>query len=109
MRGFVVEAGNEEGLFAVFEDDGETGYLYYYEPDGAGIIDSLHIYDHPRKIGIKKTDVEVVWSKQFEKCGVKLWGDFYGIFDLGRSQKIAHYINDRGTPPISDPVLLDGF
>lgn len=107
--GFIVDSGNGEGLFGVFEDDGDTGYLYYYEPDGAGIIDYLHIYDYPKKIGIRKKDIEVVWSKDFNKCGIKVWGRFYGIFDLEQSEKVATYIRDKDTPPIIDPKLLAGF
>jgi hypothetical protein len=107
--GFIIDSGNSKGLFGVFEDDGDTGYLYYYEPEGAGIVDYLHIYDYPRKIGIKKKDVEVVWSKDYEKCGVKIWGKFYGIFDLASSQKISHVIKNKEPPPINDPKLLDGF
>lgn len=104
-----MEAGNGEGLFCFFEDDGETGYFYFYEPDGAGIVDYLHICNYPKKKGIKKRDVEVVWSKDGSKCGVKVWGKFYGIFDLERSQKIGHIIQDKESPPITDPSLLNGF
>jgi len=43
-QGFIVEAQGPDGVFGVFEDDGETGYLYIYEPEGAGIIQHLHIY-----------------------------------------------------------------
>lgn len=106
---FMVDAGNGEGLFCFFEDEGETGYFYYYEPDGAGIIDYLHICNYPKMVGIKKKDVEVVWSKNYDKCGVKIWGKFYGIFDLGSSKKISILVKDKDTPPIKDAALLDGF
>lgn len=106
---FMVDARGGEGLFCFFEDDGDTGYLYYYEPDGAGIIDYLHIYNYPKEIGVRKKDVEVVWSKDNTKCGVKIWGKFYGIFDLASSQKISILVKDKDTPPISDPALLEGF
>jgi len=46
---YMVEAGNGDGLFCFFEDDGETGYFYFYEPDGAGIVDYLHICNYPKK------------------------------------------------------------
>lgn len=77
---FVTDLPNKEGLFCVFEDDGETGYLYLSEHGGAGIIDHLHIYDDPDQVGVKEEDIEVVWSKDYSKCGVKIWGGFYGIF-----------------------------
>lgn len=106
---FMVDAGRGDGLFCFFEDDNDTGYLYYYEPDGAGIIDYLHIYNYPKKIGVKKKDVDVVWSKDKNKCGVKIWGKFYGIFDLASSQKIRILVKDKDTPPINNSTLLEGF
>jgi hypothetical protein len=42
---FVTEAAGPQGLFGVFEDDGETGYLYLYEPGGREVFQHLHIYD----------------------------------------------------------------
>lgn len=109
MNEFVVERGNNEGLFCFFEDEGETGYFYLYEPNGDGIIDHLHIYSYPLDFKITKKDVEVVWSKDNTKCGVKLWGKFFGIFDLASNQKISISVKDKETPPITNPVLLVGF
>lgn len=109
MNDFIVSTTNEEGLFGIFEDCEDTGYLYLSDHTGDGIIDHLHIYDHPEKLGVVEGDVEVVWTNSGTKCGVKVWGKFYGIFDLKSDQKIAHYIRSKDTPPITDKVLLDGF
>ena len=49
-------------LFGVFEDDGETGYLYFYEPGGREVFQHLHIYDRSPKLPIQEQDVRVVWS-----------------------------------------------
>jgi len=111
MMAYMIDAGNNEGLFGVFEDDGDTGYLYLYKPEGEGIIDHLHIYSNPEKRGlnIKKKDVEVVWSDDKTKCGVKVWGRLFGIFDLASNQKVSVSIQERDTQPIQDPQLLKGF
>lgn len=106
---FIIDTGNGEGFFGVFEDDGDTGYLYLYEPDCREIVDYLHIYNYPKKIGITKKDVEVVWSTNRKKCGVKVWGKFYGIFDLALNGKIRKPVKDKDTPPITDETLLRGF
>jgi hypothetical protein len=106
---FTVDAGNGEGLFCFFEDDGDTGYFYYHEPDGAGIIDHLHIYSHPMELGTRKRDVQVVWSNDLTKCGVKIWGSFYGIFDLASSTKMGILVKNKNTKSITDPRLLNGF
>lgn len=109
MRDFVVGSANSDGLYGIFEYTADTGYLYLSDHEGDGIIDYLHIYDYPEKIGIRKKDVEVVWSKDESKCGVKIWGKFYGIFDLEQSKKIGIYIRDKDTPAITNRDLLEGF
>lgn len=108
MDEFVVERSNSEGLFCFFEDDGDTGYFYLYEPEGDGILDHLHIYSYssPKVFDVTENDVEVVWSKDGEKCGVKIWGKFYGVFDLFNNQKIGISIKNKETPPIQNSILL---
>jgi hypothetical protein len=79
--GFIVDAEGPEGIFGVFEDDGETGYLYIYEPDGAGITQHLHIYDRSAlSIAIEKKDVSVDW--QGNKCSVAIGGLRRGTIEL---------------------------
>ena len=109
MRSFVVEAGNGNGLFGFFEDNCETGYFYLYEPSGAGIIDFLHIHSKSLELKLRKRDVAVLWSNDLLKCGVRVWGRMYGIFDLGKSEKISISIRSVDTLPITDPDLLSGF
>jgi len=76
-QGFIVEAKGPNGVFGVFEDDGETGYLYIYEPEGAGIIQHLHIYDRSTLPALlEKTDVSVDWDGN--KCTVAIHGSQRG-------------------------------
>lgn len=109
MSKFVVDSASNKGLFGFFEDDGETGYFYLYEPDGVGIVDHLHIYSNSKELKFRKKDVSVVWSSEYDKCGVKILGRFYGIFDIFRNQKISKSITNRDAPSIMDPTLLAGF
>lgn len=106
---FIIGLPNDDGLYCIFEDDGETGYLYLSDHGGEGIIDHLHIYDDPEQIGVTEDDIEVLWSKNQSKCGVKIWGNFYGIFDLDSNKKISITVKGRETEPIIDPALLEGF
>jgi len=106
---FITGFPNDDGLYCIFEDDGETGYLYLSDHGGEGIIDHLHIYDDLEQIGVTEDDIEVVWSKNQGKCGVKIWGSFYGIFDLDSNKKISITVMNRETEPINDPTLLEGF
>lgn len=109
MSKFVVESTCNDGLFGFFEDDGETGYFYLYEPDGVGIVDHLHIYSKSKELHFKKKDVKVVWSRGYDKCGVMILDKLYGIFDVAANQKISISLANRNTPSIMDPVLTDGF
>ena len=105
----MVESGNGEGFFCFFEDDGETGYFYLYEPDGQGVIDHLHIFSRPVQFDLGAKDVEVLWSQDGTKCALKLWNNVYGIFDLATNQKFSVSVKNKNTPPIDKAELLDGF
>ena len=109
MDNFIVDAGNGQGLFGFFEDDGETGYFYLYEPNGRGVIDHLRVYQKSRNFEVQENDVKVVWSANNEKCGVTVWGHFYGIFDLSRNKKISSVLENPDSAPIVDQNFLEGF
>ena len=109
MKEFVVEEGNGEDVFCFFEDDGETGYFYLYEPQGEGIIDHLHIYSKPEDLKIREKDVEVIWSGDKTKCALRIWGKVYGIFDITSNYKVGISVRNKNTPPIVDPKLLAGL
>jgi hypothetical protein len=82
-QGFIVEAQGPDGVFGVFEDDGETGYLYIYEPEGDGIIQHLHIYDRSKlPVAIEETDVSVDWEGN--KCSVAIQGSHRGTIETKR-------------------------
>lgn len=109
MTDFIVDELGPNGLFAVFEDDGETGYLYVYEQDGKGVMKHLKIYSSARKLNVQEGDVQVIWSERGDKCGVVVWGGVRGIIDLAHDQEAASSVDDRQSPPITDPKWLAGF
>jgi hypothetical protein len=109
MSEFIVEQPGPDNLFGVFEDDGETGYLYIYEPDGRGIITHLHVYDRTDKLNVEESDVQVIWSLDGSKCGVMIWGGMRGIIDMSHNKEGRVWLEDRNTPAISDPEWLRGF
>ena len=82
-QGFIVEAQGPDGVFGVFEDDGETGYLYIYEPEVAGIIQHLHIYDRSKlPAALEETDVSVDWEGN--KCSAAIQGLHRGTIETKR-------------------------
>ena len=106
---FIKEASGPPGLFCVFEDDGETGYLYIYEPDGRGVVRHLHIYDRSPKLPVQEQDVQVVWSEDLTKCGVRIWDKMRGIIDIASDREGRVWLEDRQTPGIGDAEWLQGF
>jgi hypothetical protein len=108
-EGFITEAAGPSGLFGVFEDDGETGYLYLYEPDGQGVTNHLRVYVRTPDLNVKEDDVRVEWSTDLSKCGVRIWGKMRGIIDIVSKQEGRVLLETRSTPGIGDAKWLEGF
>jgi hypothetical protein len=106
---FLLEAAGSPGLFGVFEDDSETGYLYLYEPGGREVFGHLHIYDRTPSLSVQEQDVRVLWSEDFSKVGVVIWGKMRGIINLVTGQEGRVWLEGRSTPGIGDAGWLKGF
>jgi hypothetical protein len=109
VRVFVGDAEGPEDHVGFFEDDGETGYLYVSDRRTNKIIRHLEIYDNAKNLDITEEDVTVVWSSDGRKCGVIIWGGMRGVIDLAKNREGRAKLQDRRTPPISDPEWLRGF
>jgi hypothetical protein len=105
---FIVDAPGTDRLFGVFEDDGETGYLYIYDPD-VGILRHLHLYDRSAQLQVQPGDVRVAWSHDLKKCAAIIWNQFRGIIDLANEREGRVWLADRHTPGIADTEWLAGF
>ncbi|MFO0451563.1 MAG: DUF2251 domain-containing protein [Pseudomonadota bacterium] len=108
-RKFVNKAAGPPGVFGVFEDDGETGYLYLYEPGGREVFQHLHLYDRKPSLPVQEQDVRVIWSEDFSKAGVLIWGKMRGIINVDTGQEGRVWLEDRSTPGIGDSGWLMGF
>jgi hypothetical protein len=109
VRVFVGDSSGPEDYVGFFEDDGETGYLYVSDRKKNEVVQHLQIYNSSRLLNIDENDVQVVWSKDGKKCGVSIWGGMRGIIDIGRKVEGRAFVESRSTPPIDDPVWLEGF
>lgn len=109
MEDFIVDDLRPDGLAGVFEDDGETGYLYIYQPTTGEILRYLHLYDRSEDLNVKPDDVRVLWSIDFSKCGVIIWGKMRGIIDVKHEREGRVWLENRNTPGISDREWLHGF
>lgn len=106
---FVKEASGPDGLYGVFEDDGETGYLYLYEPGGREVFRHLHIYDRVPNLTVREQDVCVIWSEDLTKVGVLIWKKMRGIINLATDQEGRIWLENRDTPGIDDSKWMGGF
>ena len=109
MDGFTKEASGPNGIFGVFDDDGETGYLYLYEPHGRGIFAHVRVYSEAQSLKVIESDVVVQWSFDLGKCGVTIWGKMRAIIYLQSGQSGRVLIENRGSPGIGDNEWLSGF
>jgi hypothetical protein len=106
---FIREAKGPGTLFAVFEDEGATGYLYLFDLAAQDILTHLHIYDVSEKLRVAAEDVTVTWNMNGEKCGVAIWRKMRGIIDLEKGKEGRVWLQDRETPGIGDTEWLSGF
>jgi hypothetical protein len=106
---FIKEAAGPPGLFAVFEDDGETGCLYLYEPGSREVFHHLHTYDRNPDLTVHEQDVRIVWSEDLSKVGVQIWGVMRGIINLATGEDCRVRVEKRDTPGIVDSGWLSGF
>lgn len=107
---FLVAALDSRGSrAAVFEDEGETGYLYLYSVDSGTIQKHVHVYDRSAALQIAKDSVDVLWSTDESKCAVRIWGQLRGIIDLQTKKEGRAWLENEDTPGISDREWLCGF
>jgi hypothetical protein len=106
---FVVYKRGPGDLFAVFEDDGETGYLYLYDASSHTISEHLHVYDRTPTVEVNSEDVLVLWSANENKCGVSIWEKMRGIIDLHQGRQARVWLEGPDSPAIDNPEWLQGF
>ncbi len=90
---FVINAISPDGKWlSVFEDDGETGYLYFCSMSPAGdmlgISDALWIYNQIYPTIYECKEVHVVWSKDSLQSALIVDNELWGMFDLASKRKL---------------------
>ena len=106
---FIVDMAGQNELVAVFEDDGDTGYLYLYDSKSCTILEDVHVYDRAQRVNVRPKDVDVIWSGDNTKCGVMIWGKMRAIIDRKRDRPGRVWLESRDTPGVGDPDWLAGF
>ena len=86
------------GFGVVFEDDGQTGYLYGLDLSGGGedaILDAVHVYDVRALGSCGSHSIEIRWAATTDRAGLFLGGTCYAVFDFGDRRAVCR----TGFPP----------
>ena len=71
----------------VFEDDGDTGYFYALAPTASGeleLLDALHIYNAEDNLRGSDIQLEIAWSEDSAKAGLRINATLWALFDFGQ-------------------------
>jgi hypothetical protein len=69
----------------VFEDDGDTGYIYALAPTPVGeleLLDALHIYNAEDNLRGADVKLEVLWSDDSSLAGLRVNASLWALFDF---------------------------
>ncbi len=109
VRLFVGDTDGPAEYVGFFEDTGETGDLYVSDRKQDKIVQHLQVYVDPGSLEVKEDDVEVFWSSDGSKCGVRIWGGMRGIIDMRKQRSVRAPLWNRLSEPIRDRNWLRGF
>lgn len=110
-EGTVIEVQSPTRPHAVvFEDDGDTGYLYALDPARGDdpIIDALHVYSIPPGTPTPTVEIAITWSADGSKALLLVEGQPQVVYDFGAGRAYAR----AGLPNEGhdwDDAALDGF
>lgn len=89
---FIVDyVSPDESWIVVFEDNGETGYLYlsvWKNGEFAGIVDHLWIYNQISPPIKECKEVFIIWFDDSSRAGLVVDDECWGIFDIKTKRKM---------------------
>ena len=97
MAGDVVRIGSKtvlqseasSGAYSVvFEDDGDTGYFYALAPgaEALELLDALHVYNAEEELRGTDCSLQLLWSADGMKAGLRLNAALWAVFDFERQK-----------------------
>src|SRR5262245_3855292 len=104
-----VSADSPDGCFGcVFEDDGACAWLYVCEmhEEGPRIREAIWIYN--RADDVTRDDVELRWTPDGSRCGLRIHGRYWAVADVHRSQRCSTPYSSGATPCLL-PDMLQGL
>jgi hypothetical protein len=111
VSNFMLYAPGPEGVFAVFEDDDQTGWFYLYGAEHRAILKSAYIYDRSN-VAVDEDVVDIGWAADGSACGLAVWGEFrafLGVSNDLETQKPVTDAEERGIPTSHWPAGFDRY
>lgn len=108
MKDFMLEEEGKDGVFALFHQDNGAGHLFAYKPATKSVLAQVQVYSALGKAQVTEGDVRLLWSSDWTKCAVTVFGKMRGALNLANGDEVC-------VPPgedargIEDPVWLSGF
>ena len=93
QKSFIIQSYSpDDKWIVVFEDNGETGYIYFCSSKENGeldkIVDNLWIYNQINPPIEKCKKVFIIWSDDSNRAGLIIDGECWGILDLTSKRKL---------------------
>jgi len=95
-------------ILAVFEDADGTGWIYLYDSKQRKILKCTHVYNRSR-VSVLPEDVDIIWSKNNQICGVAVWGQFRAFLGFANDIEMRKPIRGRDEDGFYFQEWPDGF
>jgi len=108
---FMLYAPGPEGMFAVFEDSGETGWFYLYSVQQKKILKCAHIYNRAN-VAVDEDVVDIGWAADGSACGLAIWGEFRAFLGVSKDMEIRKPVmnaEEDGIPAGDWPAGFDRY
>lgn len=80
---FMLYSAGPQGIFAVFEDFGQSGWFYVYDALQQRILKSAYIYNRANA-WVEEDVIDIGWAADDSACGVAVWGEFRAFLGISK-------------------------
>lgn len=110
---FIDSVSPDKKWVSVFEDNGETGYLYLCTCNEYGefetIVDALWIYNTIKPSIHECKEVFIIWLSNSDKTAIIVDDECWGIIDLSSKRKFNANRKDNTIIPIEKELWEKGL
>src|SRR5260370_35238036 len=98
MTELTLEAQGQDGLYAIFHEDEGAGYFFVYKPQTKNVLAQIRIYESGANVSVHESDILLMWSSDWTKCGIAISGLMRGVINIATGQEACAPLGsqDRG-------------